>query len=86
MDKTVMNEAVESPKVFLVTPEEAVILSKYTRLDELTLIKQVARSVKAEFTARNREINEYFTTCVLMAVFMAGRVHGIREERIKRRQ
>ena len=80
MDKAVMNEA-----VFLVTPEEAAALSKYTGIDVFTFVRRIKKIVKKEFAAKGYEIDEYFPACVLMTAFTAGRVQGIREERAKRR-
>lgn len=73
----------ESPQ--LITTEEAVTLcAKFATLDDIYTAEDIylAYIDKVKDTRDER----YAEMCVLAAVYSAGRIQGIREERAKRRQ
>ena len=65
----------------LITPQEVAALREYITLDELQKAAAVARALPPEDTGDLM----YDHYCMLSAIYAAGRIQGIREERARRR-
>lgn len=78
----------------LITPEEAVALARYCCLDDaifaVSVADEYAHSNKSMAGERERALFEVVKPCyigyALSAVFNAGRIQGIREERARRKK
>lgn len=73
----------------LLKPEEAIILTKYRTIIEWDLIEDVAAAYtkKKPVPPSNASMDErrFYSMCFYQAIFTAGRIQGIREERARRR-
>lgn len=65
----------------LISPEEAINLFKYAKIDEVYRVKALYATYR-QYRKTDNDISWYFM-CLLSFVYDTGRVQGIREERAK---
>lgn len=72
--------------IMLVTPEEAVSLSEYSVANSGKSAMQIANHCKQAFKTMYSGADPAFNyLCMVQAIFEAGRIQGIREERNRRK-
>lgn len=69
----------------LITPEEAIRLSKMRTISDFFIVKDITAKFENGLTAEEIEQDQqYYSMLLLVAIWNAGRVQGIREERKKK--
>lgn len=69
----------------LITPAEAIRLSHTRTIFDFDIVKDLTAEFEKELTAEEVEKNQWFySMCLLSAIWNAGRIQGIREERKKK--
>lgn len=76
----------QKDRELLVTPEEAVRLSKKTYSLDICTGTDIAKLFEKTYDKLKGERYQYFCMKLLGTVFNAGRIQGIREERLKHRK
>lgn len=73
---------------FLIDPDEAVFLARHAPFSSMaTTAEAIAEKTKQDYQKTHRNINKKtLQLLALQAIFNAGRVYGIREERSKKKQ
>lgn len=69
----------------LITPEEAIRLSKTRTISDFFIVQDITAKFENALTAEEVEQDQqYYSMLLLVAIWNAGRVQGIREERKKK--
>lgn len=69
----------------LITPEEAIRLGNMRTIGDFSIVQDITAEFQSGYSADEIEANEqYYTWVLLVAIWNAGRVQGIREERKKK--
>ncbi len=69
----------------LITPEEAIRLSKTRTISDFFIVQDITAKFENGLTAEEVEQDQqYYSMLLLVAIWNAGRVQGIREERKKK--
>lgn len=69
----------------LITPAEAIRLSHTRTISDFDIVKDLTAEFEKDLTADDVEENQWFySMCLLSAIWNAGRIQGIREERKKK--
>lgn len=69
----------------LITPEEAIRLSKTRTISDFFIVQDITAKIENGLTAEEVEQDQqYYSMLLLVTIWNAGRVQGIREERKKK--
>ncbi len=69
----------------LITPAEAIKLGNMRTISDFSIVQDITAEFQSGLSADEIEANEqYYTWVLLVAIWNAGRVQGIREERKKK--
>lgn len=71
----------------LITPAEAIRLSHTRTISDFDIVKDLTAEFEKDLTADADDVKEnqwFYSMCLLSAIWNAGRIQGIREERKKK--
>ena len=66
----------------LVTPIEAVKLTHYRTIEDFVIVENIENAF-SEHSGYNKSDVIWYYRCLLATIYNAGRIQGIREERLK---
>ena len=70
--------------ISLINPKEAINLSYYRTIEDFEIIDRI-EDAYYKHTIYDRSDNIWFHKCLLDTIWNAGRIQGIREERMKKK-